>query len=128
METIKCYLCGADMESKKTSTAAGWGKYKLIINGIDAHVCPQCGEIIYSSEDMHMIQELGKSLARIDEKNRPDVLNVAQVADLLKISNQSVYNMIKDRRLKAVKIGREWRFMRKDIERILNGHEFLQES
>jgi excisionase family DNA binding protein len=42
------------------------------------------------------------------------------VADLLRVSNQTVYNMIKDGRLHALKIGREWRFMRKDIESVLS--------
>lgn len=32
--------------------------------------------------------------------------------------------MIKDGRHKAVKMGREQRFMRKDIESLMNGHDF----
>jgi excisionase family DNA binding protein len=66
-----------------------------------------------------MLQELGKSLANLSDEERPDLLNVSEVADLLRVSNQTVYNMIRDGRLKAVKIGRGWRFMRKDIESII---------
>lgn len=115
----KCFMCGTDMEEKTISTTAGWGKYKLTIEGINAYVCPECGEVTFSSDEIHMLQELGKSLADLSPEERPDLLNVSEVADLLRVSNQTVYNMIKDGRLKAVKIGREWRFMRKDIESIL---------
>ncbi|TZE81766.1 helix-turn-helix domain-containing protein [Calorimonas adulescens] len=113
-------MCGANMEEKTISTKAGWGKYTLTIDGINAYVCPECGEITYSYEEMHMLQELGKSLSNLSEEERPDVLNVSEVADLLRVSNQTVYNMIKDGRLKAVKVGREWKFMRKNIESILD--------
>lgn len=121
----KCFMCGTDMEEKTISTTAGWGKYTLTIDGVKAHVCPECNETIYSSEEVHMLQELGKSLSVLSDEKRPDMLNVTEVADLLRISNQSVYNMIKDGRLRALKIGREWRFSRKDIVSILNdSHEF----
>lgn len=118
-----CFMCGTDMEEKIISAEAGWGKYKFTIEGINAHVCPECGEIVYSAEEIHMLQELGKSLANLQAEDRPDLLNVSEVADLLRVSNQTVYNMIRDGRLKAVKIGREWRFMRKDIESIMNADD-----
>ena len=47
-------------------------------------------------------------------------LNVTETADLLRVSTQTVYNMIKSGRLPAVKFGREWRFLRKNIESINN--------
>ncbi|HEY8500059.1 MAG TPA: helix-turn-helix domain-containing protein [Clostridia bacterium] len=116
----KCFMCGADMEEKTISTKAGWGKYTLTIDGINAYVCPECGETTYSSEEVHMLQELGRSLASLGAEERPDLLNISEVADLLRVSNQTVYNMIRDGRLCAIKIGREWRFMRKSIESILH--------
>lgn len=33
----------------------------------------------------------------------------------MRVSRQTVYNMIKDRRIKAYKVGREWRFFRSNI-------------
>jgi len=116
----KCYVCGSVMKEKTVSISAGWGKYKLIIDGVTAFVCPKCGEEIFSSEETHMIQELGKNLSKTESVERPDILNVSEVADLLRVSNQTIYNMIKDGRLRPVKIGREWKFMRKDIENILS--------
>lgn len=116
----QCFICGTDMEERTVSTTAGWEKYTLTIDGVKAHVCPECNETIYSAEEVHMLQELSKNLSALSDEKRPDVLNVDEVADLLRVTNQSVYNMIKDGRLRATKIGREWRFNRKDIKSILS--------
>jgi YgiT-type zinc finger domain-containing protein len=48
------------MEERTISTVAGWGKYRLTIDGVKAYVCPNCGEIVFSAEEVHMLQELGK--------------------------------------------------------------------
>ena len=44
-----------------------------------------------------------------------DILNLDETADYLRVSNQTVYNMIKDGRIKVYKVGREWKFLRADI-------------
>ena len=44
-----------------------------------------------------------------------DTLTLKETAEYLRVSGQTVYNMIKDRRIKAYKVGREWRFFRSDI-------------
>lgn len=125
MAERKCFICGTDLTVTETSINGGWGKYKLTISGVKAFSCPKCGEKVFSADETKMIQELGKSLSNINGNDRPDLLNVSETADLLRISNQSIYNMVKDGRLKAVKMGREWRFIRKDIESIINGDNFL---
>ena len=53
------------------------------------------------------------------EDERPDYLNVEETADLLRVSTQTVYNMIKSGRLKGTKFGREWRFLRKNLESLI---------
>ena len=113
----ECYICGTEMEERIVSTTAGWGKYTLTIEGVKAYVCPECDETIYSPGETRILQELGKSLSVLSGEKRPDTLNVSEVADLLRTSNQSVYNMIKDGQLRALKVGREWRFNRRDIAR-----------
>ena len=32
----KCFMCGADMKEKTISTTAGWGKYTVKIDGVNA--------------------------------------------------------------------------------------------
>ena len=61
-------------------------------------------------------------MAALSEKQSPaiDVLNLEETAEYLRVSNQTVYNMIKDGRIKAYKVGREWRFLRQDIAAYMN--------
>ena len=48
---------------------------------------------------------IGKLMAALSEKQSPaiDVLNLEETAEYLRVSNQTVYNMIKDGRIKASK-------------------------
>lgn len=50
------------------------------------------------------------------------MLNLEETAGFLRVSNQTVYNMIKDGRLKAHKVGREWRFVKGDILAYMNAY------
>ena len=119
--SMKCYICDHEMEEKTTSINTGWGDYKVTISGISAYICPECGEMVLDSKDSIMLQKLSRSLKETQVENKPDILNLTEVADLLRVSNQTIYNMIKDGRIKAVKFGREWRFNRKDTDAYLNG-------
>lgn len=50
-----------------------------------------------------------------------DLLTARQVQDILKVDRITVYRMLQDGRLKAVKIGQQWRFPRSAIERLISG-------
>lgn len=43
-------------------------------------------------------------------------MNVEEVADFFRVSNQTIYNMLRAGKLPAVKVGREWRFPRDKIK------------
>ncbi len=47
-------------------------------------------------------------------------MNVEEVADLLRVSNQTVYNLARSGKLPAAKVGREWRFRRDEILAVLS--------
>ncbi|WP_323374748.1 helix-turn-helix domain-containing protein [Skermanella rosea] len=47
-------------------------------------------------------------------------MTVQEVADLLKISDDTVREWIHDRSLRAIKFGREWRIVARDLESFLN--------
>lgn len=121
MNAPVCFLCGKEMIKVKTTVAGGWKKYKLKIENVDAYRCDECNEEVLDTEEVKMIQEIGMSFSELEENKRPDVLNLAETAQLLRVSNQSVYNMIKDGRLKAFKVGREWRFNAAEIKGVLSG-------
>jgi excisionase family DNA binding protein len=44
-----------------------------------------------------------------------------QVQELLKVDRITVYRMLQDGRLKGVKIGQQWRFPKREVERLLSG-------
>ncbi len=48
-------------------------------------------------------------------------LTTKQVQDLFKIDRITVYRMLQDGRLKGVKIGNQWRFPQREVERLLSG-------
>jgi len=50
-----------------------------------------------------------------------DLLTTKQVQDILKVDRITVYRMLNDGRLKGVKIGQQWRFPAREVERLLSG-------
>ena len=49
-----------------------------------------------------------------------DFLTAKEVIDLLKIDRTTLYRMIKEERIKGIKIGSQWRFLKKEIDSIVN--------
>ena len=114
---MKCNECGTELKEMKTEVNSGWGEYRVVIKDVPALVCEKCGNKLFKAQEMEMIEKLSIALSETDEK--PEYINLKEAADLLRVSNQTIYNMIGDGRLKAVKCGREWRFMRKNIESLM---------
>ncbi|MEQ8443345.1 MAG: helix-turn-helix domain-containing protein [Alphaproteobacteria bacterium] len=50
------------------------------------------------------------------------LLTVHEVADLLKVKEQTVRAWIHANELRAIKFGKEWRVAQKDLESYLNAH------
>ena len=48
-----------------------------------------------------------------------DVMTPEQVADLLQLNTETIYRLIRDRKLAAAKIGRAYRITRADLELFL---------
>jgi len=120
---MKCVICSNRMQEINTSYNSRWGDYTLTIQGIKAYKCDECDELVFNSEVAKMIQSITAGFSE-KEGDKPDFLNVEETAELLRVSNQTIYNMIKDGRLVATKVGREWRFSKeKVISLIDNGNE-----
>lgn len=114
-----CPECGERMSLQTGSSVFEIGGKEIEIRGIKLYKCESCGEEIYTSKEAHMIERLLRSF---EDKPvpAPYVLNLSETADYLRVSNQTVYNMIRDGRIKAHKVGREWRFLQADIQSYLN--------
>jgi excisionase family DNA binding protein len=50
-----------------------------------------------------------------------DFLTAKQVIELLNIDRTTLYRMIKENRIKGVKVGSHWRFLASDVNAIMNG-------
>lgn len=114
-----CHICGGEMHPCVVSKTFHFRGKEVELKGLEAYQCEECGEQIYEDKEFSMIEQLLYALA---DKQGPaiDVLNLEETAKYLRVSNQTVYNMIKDGRIKAYKVGREWRFLRQDIAAYMN--------
>lgn len=117
---MQCYICDGEMQKVKKDMETTWKGRTIVFRGMDAWVCPSCGEEAYEPDDVRLMQGLIQGTLR--QQEYPEVMNVEEVADLLRVSNQTVYNLVRSGRLPATKIGREWRFSRARIlEMIADG-------
>lgn len=119
---MKCVICGGTTETVKTSIDTQWGDYQITIHGVEAKRCNKCGEKYLGSDEVDMIQSLAAGLNDNTSSEKPDILNVDEVAELLRVSKQTIYNMLKDGRIRAFKCGREWRFDKAEVLESINGN------
>jgi excisionase family DNA binding protein len=52
-----------------------------------------------------------------------EILSIKEVSDYLKIPVSTVYKLVQEGKVPAIKIGKHWRFMKKDIDHLFNGKE-----
>lgn len=55
-----------------------------------------------------------------------EVYTLNEIADLLQVTKRSLYSWIKSGRLKALKVGREWRVTKKSLEAFLEENTATQ--
>ena len=48
--------------------------------------------------------------------NSNEIMNIKEVSHYLKIPVSTVYKLAQDKRVPAVKLGKHWRFMKKDLD------------
>ena len=48
-----------------------------------------------------------------------ELLNIKQVQEVLHLSERTVFRLIKEKKLRGFKIGREWRFEPQDIDNFI---------
>jgi excisionase family DNA binding protein len=47
-----------------------------------------------------------------------EILNIKEVSDYLKIPVSTIYKLIQEGKIPAIKLGKHWRLMKKDIDRL----------
>ena len=48
--------------------------------------------------------------------NSDDILNIKEVANYLRMPVSTIYRLAQDSKLPAVKVGKHWRFLKKDLQ------------
>ena len=81
---------------------------------MDKQTLKQIVKMLKFNQDRVETLEAANERLRMREKSMWDIDDVARY---LEVTNQTVYNMIRDKRIKAYKVGREWRFHPSDIVR-----------
>ena len=56
------------------------------------------------------------------------VYTLEELVDVLKVSRRTIYNYLKDGRLKAVKMGKYWRVTEKQLEEFLSPSNVKEEK
>lgn len=107
-----CSECGGKMLPHTMSKIFQVNGKEIEIKGIEGYQCKDCGEEVFTAKEIRMIDRL---IRAIDDRPVLDILNLDETAEYLRVSNQTVYNMIRDGRIRAYKVGQEWRFLRADI-------------
>jgi excisionase family DNA binding protein/YgiT-type zinc finger domain-containing protein len=115
---MECYACGGEMKKVHKDIETNWKGRTVVFRGLEAWVCETCGEQAYEANDARLMQNLIRATEL--DVDQPEVMNVEEVADLLRVSTQTVYNLARSGKLPAVKIGREWRFRRDEILAVLS--------
>jgi YgiT-type zinc finger domain-containing protein len=55
---MKCYFCGGEMKSGKTTYTVNKKGYHLLIDDVPAWICEQCGEPYFEGDVVDAIQKL----------------------------------------------------------------------
>jgi len=66
---------------------------------------------------MHMMQRPQYTKAAMT----PDLLTTQQVQAILRVDRTTIYRMVEDGRLPGIRVGKQWRFQRTEIEQWLKG-------
>jgi len=65
----------------------------------------------------------GKPAAKPPARPATDLLDANEAMDLLKTTRPTFYRWLRTGKIKGLKVGRQWRFERTDVERFLKGEE-----
>lgn len=50
-----------------------------------------------------------------------EVYTLEEVADIVHVTRRTIYTWVKDGKIKAFKVGRQWRVKREELDKLLDG-------
>ncbi len=66
--------------------------------------------------------------AKEDSLAQNELMTIKEVADFLRISTISAYSWVRDGKLPAIRIGKEWRVRSRDLDEWLEGRRISKHS
>ena len=114
---MQCYICAGNMTKVQKDVETTWKGKTVVFKGMNVYVCDSCNEEAYEPDDVKAMQYFIEGA--IKKNDYPEIMNVEEVADFFRVSNQTIYNMLRAGKLPAVKVGREWRFPRDKIKALV---------
>ena len=123
---MKCYICGGNMKQTPKDVEGNWKGRTVVFKGLTPWVCENCGEEAYEPADVDVMQSLIRGTSGTEPA--PEIMNIEEVADLLRVSTQTIYTLARNGKLPATKIGREWRFSRVKIMGLINSSSSGEEA
>ena len=57
------------------------------------------------------------------ERSGIELYNVVEVAELLRVGRMTIYPLVRNGTIKAIKVGGQWRIKKESIEEYLNGQQ-----
>ena len=88
---MKCYICSGNMKQTSKQVEGNWKGRTVIFKGLAPWVCEKCGEEAYEPADVDVTQSLIQGTS--EAKPAPEIMNIEEVADLLRVSTQTVYTL-----------------------------------
>ncbi len=79
-------------------------------------VCPECEEKFLKPELEQAKCPGARTASDQTALTSQEILDIKEVSDHLNIPISTLYKLVQERKLPAVKIGKHWRFQRKDID------------
>lgn len=67
-------------------------------------------------------------MAKLQPSGEDRLLTVSEVADVMRVSNMTVYRLIKGGELAALRVGKNYRIRDRDVERYLSEREVRIET
>ena len=80
MKVGKCPICGGETREAVVEVQETIKGKAYIIKGVEAEVCIQCGERLYSLEEMKRIEEMRKKL--VEKRVKPIEVRKVEVVSL----------------------------------------------
>lgn len=57
-----------------------------------------------------------------------EILNIKEVSDYLKIPVSTVYKLAQDGKVPAIKVGKHWRFLKRDLDEMFSQQRLIKQN